>query len=96
MRAVRSTIKSGTGQWFVVSTFDLPFDHSFGGGAPQLFETMVFASDGEEVTDWMDLDCARYATEDEALDGHTKMVEKWRSSRWLYIGTVASLTPEDA
>lgn len=76
---VRTIIKSETGKHYVVSTISLPFDHSFGRGTPQLFETMVFESDGEEVSDWMDLDCERYATEDEARDGHEKVVEKWRS-----------------
>lgn len=79
MTIVRTIIKSGIGQHYVVSTVLLSFDHSFGHGAPQLFETMVFASDGEEVTSWMDLDCERYATEDEAREGHEKVVEKWRS-----------------
>jgi hypothetical protein len=85
MSAVRTIIKAEDGQWYVVSTVRLSIDHSFGHGPPQLFETMVFASsNGEGVTDWMDLDCDRYATEEEAQDGHIKMVEKWR------------YTPEDA
>ena len=80
MNAVRAIIKSETGQHYVVSTVRLPFYHSFDEtSAP--FETMVFASDGAGVTDWLDLDCERYATEDEAQDGHTKMVEKWRSEQ---------------
>ena len=75
---VKTIIKSKTGKHYVVSTVRLPFDHTFGRGTPQLFETMVFERDGE---DWMDLHCERYATEDEARDGHEKVVEKWRSGQ---------------
>ena len=75
MSDVRTIIKSETGQHYVVSTVCLSF---FGHRGSQLFETMVFASDGEEVTNWSDLDCARYASEGEAQYGHEKMVAKWR------------------
>lgn len=46
-------------------------------GAPGDYETMVFRHDGETVTDWGELDFARYGTEEAALLGHQAMVEKW-------------------
>ena len=81
MNPVRTIIKLDTGKHYVVSTVRLSFDHSFGHGTPRLFETMVFESDGEDVSDWVDLHCERYATEDEAREGHEKVVEKWRSGQ---------------
>ena len=75
---VRTIIKSETGKHYVVSTIPLSFDYSLGHGTPQLFETMVFARTKESgATDWFER--ALYATEDEAKDGHKKMVEKWWS-----------------
>lgn len=52
-----------------VSTVFLGINHSFGGGPPLLFETMVFGGplDGEQE---------RYSTFDEAEAGHAAMVEK--------------------
>ena len=77
---VRTIIKLDTGKHYVVSTVHMLFDHSFGRGTPQLFESMVFARTKESgASDW--LERALYATEDEAKDGHKKMVEKWRSGQ---------------
>lgn len=66
-----------TGKW--VSTVWLGVDHLFRApGKPLIFETLVFPRSGSKVHgDWEDLDCDRYATEEEALAGHAKMVEKW-------------------
>lgn len=42
------------------------------------YETMVFHCDEEgEPTDWTEVDAARYDSEEEALDGHRQMVERW-------------------
>lgn len=58
-----------------ISTVWLGLNHAWEPGAPPLiFETMVFP--GPELG--MDLDCARYSTEAEALAGNAAMVEKWR------------------
>lgn len=59
------------GKRFRISTVFLGIDHAFGGGVPQLFETMVFSADNESR------DCERYATWDEAEAGHVAMVKKW-------------------
>ena len=56
-----------------VSTVWLGIDHSFSDGK-EIFETMVFYGD-----DMGDVDMERYATEEEAIAGHERMVEKWRS-----------------
>ncbi len=70
--------------WFFgprVSTVRLPFDHSWGDGPPQLFETMVFGGAHDE---WQE----RYATAEVAQAGHRRVV--WmvrlgrRLSEWLY------------
>ena len=53
--------------WVIeVSTVHLVIDHQYGDGPPLIFETMVFG-DGEG-------DCERYSTEQQAREGHTRMV----------------------
>ncbi len=52
-----------------VSTVFLGLDHSFGGPTPILFETLVFG--GEH-----DGDMNRYATREDAEQGHAQMVAK--------------------
>lgn len=55
-----------------VSTVFLGLDHSFGGGPPLLFETMVFENGTNE-----DVGCNRYSTWEEADAGHAGMVEEF-------------------
>lgn len=70
-RRVDSTVLPG-GVW--VSTVLLGIDHNFSGiGPPIIFETMVFES--QDKLDELDLE--RYATKQEAEDGHQRMVTKW-------------------
>jgi hypothetical protein len=54
-----------------VSTVWLGVDHGWGRGAPLIFETMVFAAEGEVGPD---LDQLRYSTEAEARAGHAETV----------------------
>lgn len=54
-----------------ISTIWLGLNHEYFGGAPLIFETMVFASGNYE-----DLACERYATEAEAKAGHAEMLRK--------------------
>jgi hypothetical protein len=68
-RVAETTLPNG--RW--VSTVWLGIDHSFGSGPPLIFETMVFPS----KDDMSDLDCERYSTEREALEGHERLVAKW-------------------
>lgn len=51
-----------------VSTVFLGLDHSFGGGEPLLFETMIFGGEHDQYQD-------RYSTWDEAAEGHKKACE---------------------
>lgn len=57
-----------------VSTVFLGLDHNFSGGAPILFETLVFApnEDGERVG--VETSMIRYATKEEAMAGHQEVV----------------------
>ena len=55
---------------FVISTVKLMFDHGFG-GVPLWYETMVFNSNSSMSDLYMD----RYATKEEALEGHKKAVK---------------------
>lgn len=56
-----------------VSTVWLGLDHGPSAtGEPLIFETMVFGPDS-----WMDLDCNRYSTLDQAVEGHKSMVDAW-------------------
>jgi len=58
-----------------VSTVYLGLDHSFGmGGPPLIFETMVFGGPHDQHT-------ARYATEEQARDGHARVLAAIREGR---------------
>jgi len=59
------------GKW--VSTVWLGLNHRWGPGPPLIFETMVFES--EENLEEVDME--RYATENEAILGHQRMVAKY-------------------
>ena len=56
----------------VVSTVILGINHNLAGEHPQWFETMVFKGNSLR-----DDDVDRYATWEEAVEGHDKMIEKW-------------------
>ena len=71
---------------YMVSSVYLPFAHD-----GREYETMVFAADKDgNITDWMDLYCKRYYTEEEALAGHEVTcaamqqpdARKWSSRRF--------------
>lgn len=64
-----------------VSTVFLGLDHSFDGGLPVVFETMVFPTGS-----WSEDYCERYHTYEEALAGHERVVE-------LYKGKVENYDP---
>jgi hypothetical protein len=53
---------------FEVSTVWLGIDHSFGRGAPVIFESLVLGGPH-------DGDCDRYTTEDAAREGHMRIVQ---------------------
>lgn len=59
-----------------VSTVWLGLDHSFGGDEPLIFETMVFRR-----KDFTDLEMDRYTTEQQAIEGHWRLVQRWRYNR---------------
>lgn len=50
-----------------VSTVLLGLDHSWGKGPPLIFETMIFGGPHDNF-------CTRYATKQQALDGHEAVV----------------------
>lgn len=58
----------------VVSTVFLAIDHCYDGGAPVLFETMIFTLDDDGRPDFTDYQ-ERYCTWDEAEAGHARAVE---------------------
>lgn len=53
-----------------ISTVFLGYNQALFGGEEQLFETMVFLGDS-----WEDLCVERYATFDEAVAGHARIME---------------------
>jgi hypothetical protein len=55
-----------------VSTVWIGLNYRFGIGPPLIFESMVFKGDES------DLDCVRYSTLEQALEGHARMVEEVR------------------
>lgn len=58
-----------------VSTVFMVYSHSFSGGPPVLWETMIFKGDG-----WGEVCCDRYTSYEDALNGHGKAI------RWLMEG----------
>lgn len=60
-----------------VSTVWLGLNHNFTAGTPIIFETMVFDENSETQGENMDVE--RYSTEEEAIEGHKRMFEKWNS-----------------
>ncbi len=65
---------------YLVSTVDLGLDHSFGVGEPLYYETMVFELDENgEIKTFEDLYMERYATEEQAREGHERIVELTRN-----------------
>jgi hypothetical protein len=57
-----------------VSTVWLGIDHrGFGDGPPLIFETMIFGGEYEF--------CARYSTEERAVEGHARVVAALRDGR---------------
>jgi hypothetical protein len=57
------------GESLRVSTVFLFLDHGFGTDGPVLYESMVFPLDS-----YGELDCRRYRTRQEALEGHAELV----------------------
>lgn len=69
-RVKQQTLKNG----FFVSTVFLGIDYNYTSiGKPLIFETMVFYGDKSY------LDCKHYSTEEEAIEGHKKMVQRWKN-----------------
>lgn len=67
-------LKQSTECGKMVSTIWLGLDHSFSGGSPLIFETMVFLTNRDgEVETWNEIAADRYSTEEEALKGHEEM-----------------------
>lgn len=68
-RVAQDTLPNG----LRVSTVWLGVNYAFNDGPPLIFETMVFLS----KDDLSEQDMERYSTEEEALAGHQRMVNKW-------------------
>lgn len=69
-RAYKRVAETTVGPYWV-STVWLGLNHNWGEGPPLIFETMVFLADTQELSSEFDMD--RYATEDEAKQGHEDM-----------------------
>lgn len=70
-----------TKNWYVSTVF-LTINHCYDGGTPILFETMVFPLDGVgNVASFLEEECQRYTSYQDALFGHQKMVEKYETRR---------------
>jgi hypothetical protein len=76
-RRVGLTRVRGATRSVVVSTVWLGLDHNYTGGLPLIFETMVF--DGAEIGG-SDVDCQRYATEEQAMRGHSEAITFWEDA----------------
>lgn len=70
-----------------VSTMWIGLNTNWGSGPPLIFETMVFATDTP-----YDLDCRRYATEEQARAGHEELVTLLRAT----VQTADDVLPNEA
>ena len=71
------TVEKTTANGLAVSTVFLGLDHSWDDDKIEVFETMVFPlDDDDEILDWSELECVRYGTYQEAVDGHKVVVDK--------------------
>lgn len=68
------------GKAYTVSTVDLGLDHSFGGGPPLYFETMIFPKDTGA-----DMYCNRYTTREEALASHENLVKDLAAGKYEIV-----------
>jgi hypothetical protein len=59
-----------------VGTIWLGLDHSFGGEVPLIFETNVFDLESGKPLE----DMVRYSTEQQALEGHQAVVQKYMAA----------------
>jgi len=64
--------KSKLENGFTISTVFMGLDYGSRTGILQVFETMVFGKS------WLDLDCERYSTWEQAEEGHKRMCDKWK------------------
>jgi hypothetical protein len=76
---------------FWISTVWLGINYQWGDGPPLIFETMAFGVQPArwndvvlDVSDWGELDMARYSTKEQALLGHAAMVQKFRRKLGSY------------
>lgn len=71
----RFLAKTEVNGWTVSTAFVCTDMNHFGEGPPILFETMIFQ--GNEWKDFQE----RYATKEEALAGHQRIVEEFREGK---------------
>lgn len=72
-----------------VSTVFLGIDHNHGGGAPILFETMVFGGAFNEAQE-------RYHTREEAIAGHKAWVKEVKAASQIVLEGVVEFKTEDS
>lgn len=73
-RVDKTVLPSGS----IISTVFLGLDHSFGEGAPLLFESMYFPHQGPDDDHWREEDCERCSTWEQAEKQHATMVAKYK------------------
>lgn len=78
-------VRRDTVDGVLVSTVHLGIDHSFGGGPPLIFETMVFFDGDDGEYQW------RYSTLEAAQRGHETILEGVRNRVDLYDLEVSSV-----
>jgi hypothetical protein len=77
------------GNKYFISTVDLGLDHSFGGGSPLYFETMIFP-DGK-----YELYCERYSTREESLEAHEKLMEDIKEGKYEIVDSYFQLKEDE-
>lgn len=67
---------------YCVSTVELRIEHHGG----MWFETYIFPANGEEITGWSEVWGTRYATSQEAVDGHGEACAKLKAGELELYG----------
>lgn len=67
---------------YFISTVDLGLDHSFIGGEPLYYETMVFIRKDDGEVDFSEQYVDRYTTKTEAIVGHSWVVNQLKAGNF--------------
>ena len=81
--------RTQVGEFLVSTVWLMGIDHSFMSDVPILFETMVFGGQWDQELD-------RYATEEQAMRGHLRVVDRLRAGEPPFDDSTDPIRPPGA